>query len=139
MIKLTEIQFEASAYIFEKANGNIKSEYELDIIKKSGLSNTKGIKSIIIKGLNEKKYQKLNTRINAYWALSKINDKQLIPHYKNWLKEELKNKEPGAVYQILIALGNMDEPVFNINRNGSTDFSETELNMKDAKDYLQSI
>lgn len=44
---------------------------------------------------------------------------------------------PNAVYQLLIALGNMGEPVFNKDREGGSAIYETELNLKDAREYLR--
>ena len=137
-MKLTNDQFEASAYIFEKANGNKKSEYEEKIIAESGLNNLKPIelKNQIIKGINSGLYSDSKERISAYWSLSKIHKTELIPNFRKWLKTELENENSDTVYQLMIALGNLEEPIFNIDRNGSSAFNETELNLRDAREYL---
>ncbi|SDI65493.1 hypothetical protein [Winogradskyella thalassocola] len=139
-MKLTNDQFEASAYIFEKANGNKKTEYEEELIAESGLAELKPneLKIQIINGLNSGLYSDSNERISAYWTLSKIHDTNLIHDFRKWLKTEFENQEPLAVYQLMIALGNLEEPIFNKNRTGSA-FNETELNLRDAENYLKSL
>ena len=140
-MKLTNDQFEASAYIFEKANGNKKSEYEEKVIAESGLNNLKPIEleTQIVNGIDSGLYSDSKERISAYWSLSKIHKTELIPNFKKWLKTELENENADTVYQLMIALGNLEEPIFNIDRNGSTAFNETELNLRDAKNYLKSL
>jgi len=139
-MKLTNDQFEASAYIFEKANGNKKTEYEEKLIVESGLTELKpnDLKIQIINGLNNGLYSDSKERISAYWTLSKVHDTNLIPEFRKWLKKEFKKQEPIAVYQLMIALGNLEEPIFNKNRTGSA-FNENELNLRDAENYLKSL
>jgi hypothetical protein len=48
----------------------------------------------------------------------------------------VKNENGIAVFQILIGLDRLDEPVFNENRTGQG-ADETELNIRDAKQYLK--
>ena len=138
-MKLTNDQFEVSAYIFERANGNKKSEYEKKVIADSGLKNLKPIEleTQIVNGINSGLYSYSKERISAYWSLSKIHKSELIPNFKKWLKIELENENADTVYQLMIALGNLEEPIFNIDRNGSSAFNETELNLRDAKKYLE--
>ena len=137
-MKLTNDQFEASAYIFEKANGNKKSVYEEKVIAESGLNNLKPIEleNQIIKGIDSGLYSDSKERISAYWSLSKIHKTELIPNFRKWLKIELENGNSDTVYQLMIALGNLEEPIFNLDRNGSSAFNETELNLRDAREYL---
>ncbi|QCX37734.1 hypothetical protein FF125_04530 [Aureibaculum algae] len=139
-MKRTNDQFEASAYIFEKANGNKKSEYEEKLIAESRLTKLKpnDLKMQIINGLNSGLYSDSKERISAYWTLSKVHDKNLIPDFRKWLKSEFEKSEPLAVYQLMIALVNLEEPVFNKKRIGSA-FHEAELNMRDADSYLKSL
>lgn len=138
-MKLTNHQFEASAYIFEKANGNKSSEYEEKIIAESGLKNLKPIELEyqIVNGINDGLYLDSKERISAYWSLSKIHKIELIPNFKKWLKIEFEQKNPDTVYQLMIALGNLEEPVFHKSRTGSA-FNETELNLRDAKLYIET-
>ena len=102
-MKLTNEQFEASAYIFEKANGNKKTEYEENLIAESGLAELKPdeLKIQIINGLNSGLYSDSKERISAYWTLSKVHDSKLIPDSRKWLKTEFGNSEPLAVYQLI--------------------------------------
>ena len=139
-MKLTNDQFEASAYIFEKANGNKKTEYEEKLIAESGLTELKpnDLKMEIINGLNSGLYSGSKERISAYWTLSKVHDANLIPDFRKWLKTEFEKQEPLAVYQLMIALGNLEEPIFHKNRTGSA-FNETELNLRDAENYLKNL
>jgi hypothetical protein len=140
-MKLTNDQLEASAYVFEKSNGNKKSEYEEKVIAESGLNNLKPIEleTQIINGINNGLYSDSKERISAYWALSKIHKIELIPNFKKWLKTELEQKNTDTVYQLMIALGNLEEPIFNTDRNGSSAFNETEMNLRDATAYLKNI
>lgn len=139
-MKLTNDQFEASAYIFEKANGNKKTEYEEKVIAESGLNNLKPIEleTQIVNEINSGLYSDSKERISAYWTLSKIHKTELIPNFKKWLKIELENENADTVYQIMIALGNLEEPIFDTDRNGSSAFNETELNLRDAENYLNN-
>lgn len=139
-MKLTNDQFEASAYIFEKVNGNKKSEYEEKVIAESGLTDLNPIELEIkiVNGLNDGLYSDSKERISAYWALSKIHKTELIPDFKKWLKLELEQNDAYTVYQLMIALGNLEEPVFKIERDGSSAFNETELNLRDARKYLET-
>jgi len=138
-MKLTNDQFEASAYIFERANGNKKSEYEEKVIAESGLNNLKPIEleTQIVNGIDNGLYSDSKERISAYWSLSKIHKTELIPNFKKWLKIELEKENVDTVYQLMIALGNLEESIFNIDRNGSSAFNETELNLRDARKYLE--
>lgn len=137
-MKLTDEQFEALAYIFERENGNKKSDYENKVIAESGLSNFEPelLERSVVDGLNNGIYDSSTDRISAYWVLGKRFNRNLIPSFKKWLQKEFDLNDPLAVYQLLISLGNMEEPVFNPDRDGSSAYFETELNMRDAKDYL---
>ena len=137
-MKLTNDQLEALAYIFERANGNKKSEYELEIISDSGLAklNAELLEQSVVDGLNNGLYDATDDRISAYWALGKRFNRNLIPLFKKWLRKEFESNDAQAVYQLLISLGNMGEPVFNPDRDGGSASWETELNMRDANDYL---
>ena len=139
-MKLTNDQFEALAYIFERANGNKKSEYELKVIAESGLNTLKPIEleTEIVNGIEGGLYSDSKERISAYWSLTKIHKTELIPKFKKWLKIELENENTDTIYQLMISLGNLGELIFNIDRNGSSAFNETELNLRDARKYLET-
>lgn len=138
-MKLTNDQLEEAAYIFEKVNGNSHSDFENRIIAESNLTrfNPPELERIIFEGLENGIYDGLADRISAYWALGKRFNRDLIPYFKKWLQKESDLNDQQAVYQLLIALGNMGEPVFNSDREGGSASWETELNMRDAKKYLK--
>lgn len=139
-MKLKIEQIGAVAYIFEQANGNTKTDYENEIIEESGLGNIEPnlLENKIVEGLNNGIYDNSKVRISAYWALGKRFSQELIPTFQKWLQKELNKNDAEAVYQILIALGNMEEPVFNEDRDGGSASSEKELNLRDAKHYLEN-
>ncbi|WP_242132293.1 hypothetical protein [Aestuariivivens marinum] len=140
-MKFSDEQFEAVTYIFERAHGNIKTDYENEVINMSGLSKFEHsfLERNIVNDLDKGVYNNSTDRISAYWVLGKRFNRNLIPAFQKWLRYELDSNDAIAVYQILIALGNMDEPVFNPKRNGSYASWEAELNIEDAKDYLKHI
>ncbi|MCO6164069.1 hypothetical protein [Flavobacterium sp. NRK F7] len=136
-LKLTNEQFTEAAFIFEKANGNSHSDFEKEIIAESILTEYKpsDLEQIIVDGLNAGIYKTEEERVSGYWSLSKIGNRNLIAEYKKWLRTELENENGIAVFQILIGLDRLDESVFNKNRSGQT-VNETEMNLRDAKRYL---
>ncbi|PIA77421.1 hypothetical protein BFR04_08210 [Gaetbulibacter sp. 4G1] len=137
-MKLTNEQFTEVAFIFEKENGNSHSNFEKEIIAKSKLTEyrTTELEKIIVDGLNSGIYKTEEERVSGYWSLSKIGNRNLITDFKKWLVTELENENGIAIFQILIALNRLDEPAFNKNRTGQG-VDETELNIRDAKQYLK--
>ncbi|WP_412560853.1 hypothetical protein [Winogradskyella sp. MIT101101] len=137
-MKLTKDQFLEAGFIFEKANGNSHSDFEKKIIAESELTQYKPteLERIIVDGLNSGIYKNEDERVSGYWSLSKIGNRNLITEYKKWLLTELENENGIAVFQILIGLDRLDEPAFNENRSGRG-ADETELNLKDAENYLK--
>ncbi len=77
-------------------------------------------------------------RSAAYWALSKRHDGSLLAHFRSWLGHELGQEEPNGLFQLMIALDNLNEPVFAGDRTGYA-YHEIELNRRDAKRYLTSF
>ena len=136
-MKLTNEQFTEAAFIFEKASGNSHSDYEKQIISESELTKFKPteLEQIIVDGLNSGIYKDEGQRVNGYWSLTKIGNRNLIAEYKKWLRTELENENGIAVFQILVGLDRLDEPAFNENRTGRG-VDETELNLRDGKEYL---
>lgn len=68
----------------------------------------------------------------AYWALGKLGRKTDKRRFVDALRREVQG-DMQVAYQILIALENMDEPVFS--RDGVS-CAEDELNRRDALAYL---
>ncbi len=137
-MEIAKEQFDALAYIFEKSNGNELGQYENRIIAESGL------KELPIPELVTAVFQNLRTdraeddtyRTSAYWALSKRFDKKLIPFFQTCLRKELSVAGVPAVFQLLIALDNLTEPVFGADRHGSYGGHDVVLNVRDAETYL---
>ena len=136
-MKLTNEQFTEAGFIFEKTNGNSHSDYEKQIIAESELTKFKPteLEQIIVDGLNSGIYENEDERVSGYWSLSKINNRNLIAEYRKWLRTELQKENGIAVFQILVGLDRLEEPAFNESRTGRG-ANETELNLRDAKEYL---
>ncbi|WP_400075244.1 hypothetical protein [Winogradskyella sp. R77965] len=138
-MKLTDHQFTEAAFIFEKENGSYHGNYEKSVIKESNLTliEPSKLKANIIDGLQSNLYAEIKDRTSAYWALSKTNDTNLISDYKKWLKRELSEENPIPIFQILLALDRFDEPSFHKDRV-SRHYDDVELNIRDAKNYLEN-
>ncbi|SDI63442.1 hypothetical protein [Winogradskyella thalassocola] len=136
-MKFSKHQFTEVAFIFERANGSSHSEYEKQIIAESKLTEyeTSELERLIVDGISNGIYKEEEERISAYWTLSKIGNRNLISDFQKWLNIELENDNSIAVFQLLIALDRLEEPVFNKTRTGQG-ANETELNIRDAKQYL---
>lgn len=138
-MKLTQDQIGASGFIFERHNGNVKCDVELRSIERSGLQNLEidELENILVKGVENELYgDKL--RVSVYWSLGKRFNKNLIPFFKKCLEKEVSKNSQYTSYQLLLALSNIGENVFNKDRDGSTASYETDLNLRDAKFYLES-
>ena len=136
-MRYSEETLEAIVYLFEQVNGLPVEPYALELIKKHSL--TDGVPSKIVDSLIDivRRDDSLDVsyRISVYWALSKRNDKSLVPFFVERLAFELPIA-PSTVYQLLIALDNTGEDVFGGDRDGFS-VLETELNLRDAKRYLK--
>ncbi len=72
----------------------------------------------------------------VYWALGKLYDPSLITFFQAALKEQL-NRNPGALYQVMIALDNLGEKVFGESRSYSID--DVAINIGHARKYLEQL
>jgi uncharacterized membrane-anchored protein YjiN (DUF445 family) len=138
-MEISKDNLNAIAFIFERANGNTLGEYEVGVIEESGLSNVsvETLENSIIENLNKNQIIENSFKALAYWVLSKRFNKKLIPEFTKWLKNEVSNEEPEAIYQLLIALENLEQPAFGKDRNGSFSIEDVELNIRDANEYLE--
>lgn len=138
-MKINEDNIGAVAYIFEKEAGCSLGELEENEINNSGLAEESPFELAenIIKLLTQNKEINESFRTSLYWALSKRDDRSLIKHFSKWLRYEVNNNS-SSIYQILIALSNLGESVFGSDRNGSYSYFDTELNLRDAKEYLNN-
>ena len=138
-MRFPEKAINAAAYIFEKANGNKLAGFEVAEIDHYGLSEVHPeliVKELMIVVAEDHKTNS-SYREKVYWALGKRFESKLIPFFRERLSLELQ-RNLIAVYQILIALDNLEESVFSLDRNGSVGMHEYDLNRKDAVDYLNS-
>ena len=139
-MKLSKRQLEAAGYIFERDRGIVLSDHELNIISTCGVHDLDpaALEKTIAEGLSKSLYEKSSDRCLVYWALGKRFNRALIPTFRKSLENELAAQEPHAVYQLLIALDNLGEPVFDPDRDGSVASHETQLNLRDAGMYLKN-
>lgn len=125
------------ALIFEEANGNTLDANDSLLVKNSGLSELSAneIERMLVDTINQNKTPAY--RGTVYWALGKRFNKKLLPVFKKWLAVEVELNNADALYQLLMALDNLEERVFGKDREGSYGATDTELNMRDAKVYLE--
>ena len=140
-MELNDEQFQAIAFIFEERNAT-KYGRKIGEFEKSFIDDFPELQKISIEQLERMLVQTIDSenqseelRISAYWALSKTFNKSLINKFKKWLQFEIYNHNPTAIFQILIALDRFEEKVFHQDRD-SRDYTEQELNIRDAKKYL---
>ena len=136
-MEVSEDNLYVAALVFEQVNGNLLDKNDVQLIKNAGLDNCAAefLEAALVEALNAERTP--SYRSMAYWALSKRFNRSLIPLFKKWLHRELDNQESGAVYQLLIALDNLEEPAFGNDRNGSFSAADTPLNVRDAAIYLE--
>ncbi len=137
-MKLNNHDLEACAYIFEFDNGNNQKDFRHEVVEKSSVKEFDAVtlENIILNGLACDLYSEKEARGYAYWALSKRFNPKLIPYFTKWLKKEYDDGNSDGLYQIMIALNNLEAPIFGNDRTGYANF-ETELNYRDAKKYLK--
>ena len=138
-MRFPENAIAAAAFLFEQANGNKLSEFEEAEIERHGLSDIDP--ELVSKELRTAVCNDYKTdstyRQQVYWALGKLVDLNLIPFFKERLVSELR-RDLIAVYQILIALDNLEQQIFSEGRDGSVAMHEYELNRADAEVFLGS-
>ena len=125
------------ALIFEKANGNVLNDNDASLAKNSGLDQYKPeeLEELVASSIEsaEPEY-----RGRAYWVLGKRINKSLVPRFNKWLEIECANQNTDLIYQILIALDNLEILVFGTDRDGSYSIQESDLNFRDARSYLEN-
>lgn len=129
-------QVHAAAFLFEKENGNVLGNYEEGVVADSKLEgrDPRELKKELIESVTFPTELNEQDRTPVYWVLSKTFDSELIEWWTSQLRKEVED-ETGCVFQILIALDNLEEPVFGKGRS-SRSICETELNLRDARNYL---
>ena len=139
-MKFSKDQIEAIAYMFERELGYKHSNYEIEAIVNSGLEGqpTVELAAALRNGIEGSIYKEAD-RTSVYWALTKRHDQALIPFFQKQLAFELKADSQKPIYQLLIALSNLEEDVFGQDRGGSSADFERELNIRDAQNYLNRL
>jgi len=136
-MKIPKDAIVAAAYVFERANGYQLGERERSEIAMHKMENcdpellAKDLQRDILDHAEDESGYKAQ----AYWALGKRFDRRLIPFFRDRLAIELRH-DVETVYQIMIALENLQEPVFSADRSGSYSIMDSDLNRRDAKSYL---
>jgi hypothetical protein len=126
----------AAAYVFEGANGNTLGEWQISEIDQYGLRNV-DVTALATELVRIVEAETPDSKGHAYWALGKKVDASLLPFFRKQLGLEL-GRDIEAVYQIMIALDNLDEPVF---ADGGTSHSSSdyERNRDCAQRYLAAL
>ncbi len=134
---LSKKDLEACAYLFEFENGNTQQDFRQEIVAASNVHDKEisELEAIIVSGIENELYPEEALRTTAYWALSKRFKSALVPFFNMCLQEEFEERNNDALFQVMIALDNLEVPVFNSNRSGYSSF-EVDLNYRDAKEYL---
>lgn len=136
-MKFSEENLLDISLIFEQANGNVLNDNDASLVMISGLDHYKPeeLEELVAGSIDgaEPEY-----RSRAYWVLGKRFNKSLVPRFNEWLEIECKNQNADLVYQLLIALDNLELPVFGEDRGGGYSVQESDLNMRDAQSYLEN-
>ncbi|MCB1079940.1 MAG: hypothetical protein KDM63_15640 [Verrucomicrobiae bacterium] len=138
-MRLSEAAIPAAAFLFEEANGNPVGEFEVAEMIRHGLSGQDPgrIAEALVKAVADEGGTEAGYRRQAYWALGKRFDPGLIPFFRRQLAVEL-SLDLNAAYQIMIALDNLNEPVFSGPRS-SQSVEEEDRNRSDAETYLSCL
>jgi hypothetical protein len=136
MSTFPEDKLVAAAYVFESANGNVLGPEELSAVKAAGLQNAdpaqlaEGIRDALEAGSPPG----ARYRATAFWALGKRFDPSLRDFFRRHLAAEV-NRDGHIVYQIMIALEHLGEPVWPAEQS-SCSSAEDERNRAAALRYL---
>jgi hypothetical protein len=129
----------AAGYVFEQARGISLETFQVELITACGYENClpEEMKTKVVKHLLSAKDATEANRATAYWALGKSVDEKLVGFFRKQLVAEIERSAADAVYQILIALNDLGEPVFGSDRGGTYDLFDRTLNFRDAHSYIR--
>jgi len=129
-------QLQAAAYRFEMANGRSLEPVERDSVIAAGLEriDPRALADQICGWLDSAPELSNEFRSTAFWALGKSYDFNLLEFFRHHLSREVK-RDVAVAYQIMIALDNLSEPVWQPDRR-SFSIAERELNHDAAVRYL---
>lgn len=136
-MKFSEENLLDIALIFEQANGNVLTDNDASLVNNSGLDHYKPeeLEELVASSIEGAEPE---FRGRAYWVLGKRFNKSLVPRFNKWLEMECKNQNSELVYQLLIALDNLELPVFCADRDSGYSVQESDLNLRDARSYLEN-
>lgn len=135
---MTSNQVLATAFVFERCRGLPLGSYELNEIQEQGLDDVdpellmRNLTTLVMtfdEGENQERSQ-------VYWVLGKKRDRALIPFFRQQLGAEL-SRDMNAVYQIMIALQDLDAPGLEVSCGGYSSQDE-EWNREVAARYLKT-
>mgnify|MGYP005997219949 CR=1 FL=1 len=136
-VPLSEAWLFAAESVFAREAGNTVSAQDHAAIDAAGLGDVEAaalarrvVQAVEDGGLSERE------RSAAYFALSKCYEPRLIPRFRVWLAREVA--DGGPVFQLMIALDTLEEPVFGADRDGYAS-RDVERNLVDARRYLAEL
>ena len=135
---LTQDYITAAAFLFEQARGYPHDEYETAMIQSQGLdlADPNLIAKELVDAVKSSSCDVL-IRGPVYWALGKRYDETLLEFFRSSLRFESASGTEAA-WEVMIALRNLGEPIFDETRSGYG-CDEEDMNRADALRYLQQI
>ena len=129
-------QLEAVAYRFEMAGGRSLDQSESDCVMASGFQSVELLilADRICGWLDSSPDLTSDFRSPAFWALGKSYDSRLVDFFRRHLAREIE-RDMTVAYQIMIALDNLDEPVWPPDKQSFSVF-ESDENHEAAVRYL---
>ena len=138
-MRLPDSAIPAIAFRFEALHGRHHGPDELAEINQHGLGeiDPEFLARELCHLIHSESKADSRDRQQAYWALGKKLDAELLPFFREQLRLELR-RDMFSVHQILIALDDLGEHPYGSDRTGygSNDY---ELNRRDAEAYLQRV
>ena len=130
---------DAIGYLFEQVDGYPTDDYTSQIIAEHLPKNhtPANLAASLVEAISAEPMMDESLRVAVYWALSKRYDTALIPFFRDRLAIELESGD-SVIYQLLIALDNVEETIFGRDRDGSSSVLERDLNIRDARTYLKN-
>lgn len=120
---------------FEHAHGQKQGLFRMDVLTQPATpADLVRLQQGLMTLIDSRRSVDLTT--SAIWALGKCYQAELTPYFVNLLREYL-SKDPGVLYQTMIALDNLDENVFD-GRN-SASLKEERENQVLAAAYLKRV
>ena len=137
LLHMSEKSIEAAAILFDRIRGVSLSTAELKEIETHFGKNidTTQIKDSLLQAISSHPSPTSNYRSLVYWALGKLYDRSLLVFFQQSLKIE-RELDLEVAYQVMIALDNLDEPVFS---RTSLSVFDHQQNDQDALRYLKSV